>query len=80
MELPSAFFKHKLEKVKKKSTSKKVLYISGNESFWFYLILEFSYIFSKERFSNISGNGNPEKFFIFQEAEHSYISGNGTFL
>ena len=34
--------------------------------------MELSYIFSKESFSYISGNRNPEKII--------YISGNGTFL
>ena len=38
------------------------------------------YIFSKESFHYISGNGNPpplpEKFLMFQEMELSYISGN----
>ena len=35
-----------------------------------------SNIFSKESFSYISGNKNPQKFFVFHKAELSYISGN----
>ena len=34
------------------------------------------YLFWKESFSYVSGNGNPEKLFIFQEAELSYILRN----
>ena len=40
--------------------------------------MEISYIFLKESFSDISGNGNPpKKFLIFQETELFYILGNG---
>ena len=40
--------------------------------------MELSYIFSKESFFYISGNGNPEKVsFSFSKENCSYISGNG---
>ena len=63
---------------KRKSTLRKVL------TFW---VMEVSYIFSKESYSYISGNGTfliiqetetPKKFFIFQETELSYISGGAS--
>ena len=36
--------------------------------------MELSYIFLKENFSHIPGNGNLETFFVFQGRKLSYIS------
>ena len=55
----------------KKVLHEKIPYASGNGS-----PEKTSYIFSKESFSDISGNGNPKKFVIFQETKLSYISGS----
>ena len=61
MQLPGALLSPSL-KNKKRSTLRKFLIFRE---------MEISYIFLKERFSYILGNGNPE--------EVTYISGKGTF-
>ena len=72
MELPSARVKPKLKKLKKSSLEKVLLfsYISVKMELSCSNIKKM-YIFSKESFFHISGNGNQKI---------QYISGNGTFL
>ena len=60
-------FQPKLEN-NKKIHRKKISFASGKWNF-LTLILKISYIFSKESFSYILQNGNPEKILIFQETE-----------
>ena len=54
----------------KKSATRKFLILQETEALKNLLIFS-----QKESCSYFSGNGNPEKFLIFQDAELSYISG-----
>ena len=71
-------FQPKLEKIRKKIHQEKISFIPGKIELSNSSINSFFYIFSKERCSYISGNGNSEKTsYIFSKESFSYISGKG---
>ena len=57
----------------KKICSEKISDIFSIKYFLIFQETELSYIFSKESFSYISGNGNAKKIFIFLEMELSKL-------
>ena len=74
MELPSALSGLGSPNISLKNVSQFLLQKPGSEKisdnfskkyFLLFCEMELSYIFSKESFSYISGNGNPKKLFVF---------------
>ena len=74
MELPSTYFKPKLEKIKKKDQLSKKFILTELSSSNIRKFLIFS---QKKAFLIFQEIKTPKKFFIFQETELSYILGNG---
>ena len=93
MELTRAHFKPNFENLKK-SLLKKFLCFQEIElysrksnflalilrNFLYFLKRKLSLYFEKWNFLTFQKTETPKKFFIFQETELSYTSGNGTFL